>query len=29
MKVTIKVFNPALNCPRLMDDDRRCGGSVF
>ena len=29
MKVTIKVFDPALNCPRLMDDDRRCGGSVF
>ena len=23
------VFNPALNCPRLMDDERRCNGSSF
>jgi len=23
------VFNPALNCLRLMDDERRCGGSAF
>jgi len=23
------VFNPALNCPRLIDDDRRCNGSSF
>ena len=22
-------FNPALNCPRLMDDERRCNGSAF
>ena len=22
-------FNPALNCPRLMDGERRCDGSVF
>jgi len=24
-----RVFNPALNCPRLMDDDRSCGESTF
>jgi len=23
------VINPALNCPRLMDDERRCGGGAF
>jgi len=23
------VFNPALNCPRLMDDKRRCDRSAF
>ena len=23
------VFSPALNCPRLMDDERRCGESAF
>jgi len=23
------VFNPALNCPRLMDDERSCGGNTF
>ena len=23
------VFNPALNCPRLMDDERCCDGSTF
>jgi len=23
------VFNPALNCPRLMDDERSCDGSAF
>jgi len=23
------IFNPALNCPRLMDDERSCDGSAF
>jgi len=23
------VLNPALNCPRLMDDEWRCGGTAF
>ena len=23
------VFNPALNCPRLTDDERSCDGSAF
>jgi len=23
------VFNPALNCPRLMDDEQSCDGSTF
>jgi len=23
------VFDPALNCPRLMDDERSCDGSAF
>jgi len=23
------VFSPALNCPRLTDDDQRCGSSAF
>jgi len=23
------VFNPAPNCPRLMDDERSCDGSAF
>jgi len=23
------VFNPVLNCPRLMDDERSCDESMF